>query len=104
MKPEEAVDSAVRPSDVAEKPGNPSRGDGGREMIGPPGKKKRAVGSALKGNYPITYHTPLITQSWAAEAERLAKEFLRSHQARHLQALARHLDGVFERLTTGDKT
>ena len=71
-------------------------------MIGPPGKKKRAVGSALKGNYPITYHTPLITQSWAAEAERLAKEFLRSHQARHLQALARHLDGVSERLTTGE--
>jgi hypothetical protein len=38
---------------------------------------------------------------WWIEAERLGQEFCRTRQDRHLQALARHLDGIFERLTTG---
>jgi len=74
-------------------------------MKSPP-KEKRAVGSALNGNYAAAYHTLLPPQysSWPTEAERLAAEFRRTRQARHLQALARHLDGVFERLTAGGNT
>jgi hypothetical protein len=73
--------------------------------MNPPSKEKRDLGTALKGSYAAGYHPSLSPQPslWAAEAERLASEFRRTHQARHFHALARHLDGVFERLTTGSK-
>jgi hypothetical protein len=65
-------------------------------------KEKSAVGSALRENCASPYHM-LLAPQWATEAKRLASEFQRTHQERHLQALARHLDGVFERLTKGGK-
>jgi hypothetical protein len=40
---------------------------------------------------------------WWLETERLAALYRQTHQARHLQALARHLDGVFARLISEGK-
>jgi hypothetical protein len=72
--------------------------------LGPPKKAPGELASKT-GRKLLTnsgnYHTllPLQPLSWALEAERLAEEFRRTHQVQHLQALARHLDGVFERLS-----
>jgi hypothetical protein len=71
-------------------------------MIAP--KKLGAFADApIKKLAARRYHSPGNGQvvPWWVEAERLAQEFCRTHQKRHLQALARHLDGIFERLITG---
>ena len=39
------------------------------------------------------------TVSWQGEARRLLAEYTRTGEARHFVALARHLAGIFERLT-----
>jgi hypothetical protein len=64
-------------------------------------KEKRAVGSALNTQLLGAYRAMPAVQvpPWWLETERLAKEFRRTGQVRHLQALAPHLNGVFERLT-----
>jgi hypothetical protein len=72
-------------------------------MKSPP-KEKRGRYTALEtAELPGLYRVlpPMQRQPWWLETERLAAEFRRTHQERHLQALARHLDGVFERLMTG---
>jgi hypothetical protein len=71
-------------------------------VIGPP-KKERGLGTTLKTAELLRVYPTLPMMQvplWWLETERLAAEFRRTHQERHLQALARHLDGVFERLTT----
>jgi hypothetical protein len=75
-------------------------------MRSPP-KKSAAWETALETAEPWAAYRALPAMqipSWWLETERLAAEFRSTHQARHLRALARHLDGVFERLTTGDET
>ena len=72
-------------------------------MNAPPGNEK---GALLHAPIPKLatggYHAPRMAQVplWWIVAQRLGQEFRRTHQERHLQALARHLDGIFERLTT----
>jgi hypothetical protein len=39
------------------------------------------------------------TVSWQREGQRLLTEYTLRGQARHLEALARHLGGIYERLT-----
>jgi len=58
-------------------------------------------GAALSVTGP-QYHRYNVVQAtrWWIEAERLGQEYRRTRQQRHLEALARHLDGVFERLST----
>ena len=72
-----------------------------------PPKEKRGCNTALKTAEPLrAYRAMPAVQvpSWWVETERLATEFRRTGQMHHLLALARHLDGVFERLTTGRNT
>jgi hypothetical protein len=61
------------------------------------------IAGATKLRLLQVYPKPVPRQapSWWIETERLAAEFRRTQQLRHLQALARHLDGVFDWLTTG---
>jgi len=71
-----------------------------------PLKKSAASETALETAEPLGAYRALPTTQvprWWLETERLAKQFRRTGQVRHLQALARHLDGVFERLATGDE-
>ena len=68
-------------------------------------KEKRAVGSALNTQLLGAYRVMPVVQvpPWWLETERLAALYRQTHQARHLQALARHLDGVFARLISEGK-
>jgi hypothetical protein len=73
-------------------------------MSAPPGNEKRALLHAPIPRLAVgQYHSLRMAQvpPWLIEAERLAQEFRRTHQERHLQALTRHLDGILERLTMG---
>jgi hypothetical protein len=75
-------------------------------MKSPP-KKSAAWETALETAEPLGAYRALPAMQvspWWLETERLANEFRRTGQVRHLQALARHLDGVFERLTAGRST
>jgi hypothetical protein len=69
---------------------------------GPPKETGALLHAPIKKLAVRWYHSPDMAQvpPWWIEAKRLGQEFRRTHQERHLQALARHLDGVFERLTT----
>jgi hypothetical protein len=69
----------------------------------PPNETGALLHAPIKKLSARWYHSPGMAQvpPWWLETERLAALYRRTHQARHLQALARHLDGVFERLTTG---
>ena len=57
----------------------------------------------LTAQFYYQQRTAQAAVSWQREAERLLTEYTRTGQARHLEALARHLDGIFERLTMGSK-
>jgi len=69
-----------------------------------PPKKSAAWETALETAEPFRAYRALPAVQvppWWLETERLATEFRRTGQVRHLQALARHLDGVFARLMAG---
>ena len=71
-------------------------------MTGPPKETGALLHAPIKKFATGQYHPSGMAQvpPWWVEAKRLAQEFRRTQQQRHLQALARHLDGIFERLTT----
>jgi hypothetical protein len=71
--------------------------------LAPPKEMGGCVRAAQQNVAAERYHWRNTAQvpPWWVEAERLGQEFRRTHQERHLQALARHLNGIFERLTTG---
>ena len=71
-------------------------------MSAPPKERAAVLGPPIKKLAAQYYHRQDTAQvaPWWLEAERLGREFRRTHDKRHLQALARHLDGIFERLIT----
>jgi hypothetical protein len=75
--------------------------------LAPPGKGKGALLDApipkLTAQFYYQRRAVQAPASWQREAERLLAEYTRTRQTRHFVALARHLDGVFERLTAASK-
>ena len=72
-------------------------------MNGPPGKGKGALLHApipkLTAQFYYQQQAAQAPVSWQCEAERLLAEYTRTGQARHLEALTRHLGGIYEQLT-----